>query len=194
MEQVYSSYSEVLYIIFSNYSIAKIRQILENKNIVVGTLKVLYDKYGTETNRTLAVLKNVNNLESLSDAKFQVKPFTLKKVNKETRELFIPVPKTFCKESEVREHITELLNFLNIWMIIPENSWKLYIPLESRISGNVKFGCFLSFNNNVSNENINIVRLLINDTQWENGETLRCYWKKEKLRLPPKQKVIEKTN
>ena len=89
MEQVYSSYSEVLYIIFSNYSIAKIRQILENKNIVVGTLKVLYDKYGTETNRTLAVLKNVNNLESLSDAKFQVKPFTLKKVNKETRELFI---------------------------------------------------------------------------------------------------------
>jgi hypothetical protein len=102
--------------------------------------------------------------------------------------LYLPVPQELLFDDHaVRKIITEKLEHLSQWEIIPNDSWYIKIPLESRQTGGVKGGCFIRFKKEVQLEAIAMVKLLLSDTQWQDFSTadnqkilFRCHWAKSR--------------
>jgi len=149
----------VIYIIYSNWSIEKINQFLDN--IIpdcVGLLKILYDSNGNETNKTISVVKEelYDRLVTMGHNTFSYElDFKIKKYKlgefllpppDKSNNLFIP---TIKKVTEL--YVTDIINSKLIALanvgIIEQNSWIIKCPKISRKTGIVKQGCFIFFKN-----------------------------------------------
>ena len=188
----------VIYIIYSNWSIEKITQFLDNiQSNGIGLLKILYDSNGNETNRTIAVIKEelYNQLVTMGyntfsySVDFKIKKYSLGSYllppADKSNNLFIPTIKQVT-ETYVTGIIDDKLKTLANVGIIEPNTWVIKCPKISRDTGIVKQGCFIFFKN-VPIHNIATVRFLINNTFWNENEEkkydnmIKCHWAKYKI-------------
>jgi hypothetical protein len=182
-----------VYLIKSKWTLLRIDEFLSKFEGEVGFLRIVLDKLGNETDRTIALLssKLYNNLcaDGLNklgeDTGFQVSKFILKQSSLpceyKTKNLFIPVPLNYT-ENTIIKVISEKLKHLADWNIISMNSWNIHIPIKSREFGKIKGCCFISFDDSIAIENIAMVRILLTDTFWQShknrqkNDILRCFW------------------
>jgi hypothetical protein len=182
-----------VYLIKSKWTLLRIDEFLSKFEGEVGFLRIVLDKLGNETDRTIALLssKLYNNLcdDGLNklgeDTGFQVSKFILKQSSLpceyKTKNLFIPVPLNYT-ENTIIKVISEKLKHLADWNIISMNSWNIHIPIKSREFGKIKGCCFISFDESIAIENIAMVRILLTDTFWQShknrqkNDILRCFW------------------
>ncbi|CAH6420705.1 Hypothetical protein HVR_LOCUS1260 [uncultured virus] len=190
-----------VYLIHSGWSLSELDQFLEEfggEDGGAGFLRIVYDSEGHETKRTVAILSDdlYNGLmadgchERRHGRDFVVKPFELKENNfpgeGRTNSLFVPVPKDLRSEDRtVVSAISDKLQHLSEWNIVPAESWTVKPLLESREKGGIKGGCFISFKKEISRECRAMVRVLLTDTYWpkssteqseENREVFHCFW------------------
>jgi len=182
-----------VYLIKSKWTLLRIDEFLSKFEGEVGFLRIVLDKLGNETDRTIALLssKLYNNLcddglnKLREDTGFQVSKFILKQSSLpceyKTKNLFIPVPLNYT-ENTIIKIISEKLKHLADWNIISMNSWNIHIPIKSREFGKIKGCCFISFDESIAIENIAMVRILLTDTFWQShknrqkNDILRCFW------------------
>jgi hypothetical protein len=182
-----------VYLIKSKWTLLRIDEFLSKFEGEVGFLRIVLDKLGNETDRTIALLssKLYNNLcddglnKLRDDTGFQVSKFILKQSSLpceyKTKNLFIPVPLNYT-ENTIIKIISEKLKHLADWNIISMNSWNIHIPIKSREFGKIKGCCFISFDDSIAIENIAMVRILLTDTFWQSNKNrhkndiLRCFW------------------
>ena len=179
-----------VYLIKSKWTLYRIDEYLRKYEGKVGNLRIVLDKNGNETDRTIALLsKDVYNSiyadkSNNDETGFQIYPFILKQScfpsEYKTRNLFIQVPQIFT-ENMVIKNLNDKLDYIAEWNIIPNKSWSFNIPIKSREFGKIKGCCFLSFNDEVPIENISMVRILLTDSYWldknkQKNDILRCFW------------------
>ena len=182
-----------VYLIKSKWTLLRIDEFLSKFEGEVGFLRIVLDKLGNETDRTIALLssKLYDNLcddglnKLRDDTGFQVSKFILKQSSLpceyKTKNLFIPVPLNYT-ENTIIKIISEKLKHLADCNIISINSWNIHIPIKSREFGKIKGCCFISFDESIAIENIAMVRILLTDTFWQShknrqkNDILRCFW------------------
>lgn len=167
-----------VYIIFSGVPINKLKEELL-KFGTFGSLRVVYSD-GVVTNRTIALLSK-DCYESLikdeycafqQNGKFGIAPYTFKETmlpnENQSGSLFVHVPGNFKDEIvSVTQYIQSKLTVCANFGLIPENSWKLNIPLVSRFkNGTIKNGCFIIFNEDVKVQDIAAVKIVLDKTFW----------------------------
>lgn len=206
-----------VYVIRSSWSLARMDEFLKDYEDVP-FLRIVHNKDGTETNRTLVILKKSTYEKlceegygkhsqdfKLSSKEFHVYPFVLDKSDfpfeGHNRTLFVPIHKNLSKDdSFVASTVTDKLKQISEQNIFRENSWDYYIPLVSREEGEIKGGCFITFDDDITTTEIAMIRVLLCDTYWPERDELeerfifRCYWfkkpkesKKNKYKQKPKE-------
>lgn len=207
-----------VYLIHSRRSLTSIEGFLngyaDSKNgDGIGYIRIVYDREGHETNRTIAILSDSVYDRLLKDGcdrhrdgrDFAISPFTLKDFNfpgeGRTNSLFVPVPESLRGHSdEVVQAISDKLAHYADWDVLPDQSWTIKPVLVSREVGDIKNGCFISFKNDVTVESRAMIRVLLSDSYWpirhtdnledsddDKKEIFQCFWARA-----PKPKV-EKT-
>lgn len=190
-----------VYVIYSKMSIPKMDNYVR-KYGPVGFLNVVKDKVG-DTNRTIAILseetfdrliesghgtdrKDRRNRNPLTVAPFKLKKSNFPSYNK-TRTLFVPIPTAFKSdvdneyvEDKIKKCVEEKLKHLVSWNIIPDNSWRITIPLKSRESGEIRNSCFISFPREVKTPAVAMTKVLLHDTYWPNDNIFRCFWSRKR--------------
>lgn len=183
-----------IYIIYSYWSLDKIRdflnQILPDS---VGIMKVIYNVHYQQTNRTIAVLKpelysllmNLGYGVTRFDIDFKIKKYKFNDVQIVSSTLFVPIIKR-TTDLIVTKLITEKLEQFATFNILPKGSWCIKCPIDSRETGLVKLGCFISFKD-VTIETIGVVKFLLTNLHWDNDHTnnkydniIKCYWARPK--------------
>lgn len=188
-----------IYIIYSSWSLEKM------KNFLLGFLpdsisfmKIIYDCQYNETNKTIVVLKeelyNILINQGYGITRFEI-DFKIKKYKfndnilpyDDNTNLFIPVIKK-TTESIVTTIINNKLEELAKFKIIPEKSWRIKCPINSRETGQIKLGCFIFFKPEITNSNISVVKFLLNNTYWDDNEDkkydniVKCYWANPRIK------------
>lgn len=192
-------FSFPVYLIRSKWSINMIDNFLF-KYGEVGFLRIVYDGENKETNRTIAIIPSStfetlckeghgDGSKSTSKKDFKISKYILNKNNfpsKDcTKSFFIPIPPLY-QETEVVDTVEDKLNHLSEWEILSKNSWEINVPVESREKGGIKGGCFVSFKNEITLQQLAMVRLLLTDTYWPQKEGIterpifRCFWSKKR--------------
>jgi hypothetical protein len=188
-----------VYLITSKFSLPHLDETLSQYG-ELGYLRVVYVN-GKETNNTIAIM-SLKTYQAACEAGYsaqdpasaksgiRIAPYLFK--NNETdstsRQLFVPVPSVFSAvDTVIVAVVGDKLKHLAEWDILPDKSWNFGIPIKSREEGEVKGSCYITFNEQVSQVQIQLVRVLLNDTHWPevNGHkraTFKCYWAKEKGR------------
>lgn len=183
-----------VYMIHSGWSIPKLDLFLNGYG-AAGYLRVVYDHNGKETSQTIAMLTKQAYDALCKDGYsgqgrgrgFKITPYTLNSYSypskDSTETLFVPVPKTLSvDDTSVITTIEDKLSHLAEWGIIPNGSWTINVPLQSRELGGVRVGCFITFKREVTLDQKAMVRILMNDTYWPETNTstersiLRCRW------------------
>lgn len=190
-----------IYIIYSGWSIEKIYNFLNDtmKNSVC-MMKIIYDSSFNETNKTIAVLNPelydilINNGYSITrfELDFKIKKYKFKEnifpPPDKSSNLFIPIFKT-TTETLATTIINKKLENLAQFGILPNKSWRIKCPINSRENGYVKLGCFIFFKSDLSESNISVVRFLLNNTHWNFNESnnnkydniIKCNWARHKI-------------
>ena len=207
-----------VYFIYSKWSLAQMDKFIQEFGNA-GFLRIIFDPEGKETDRTLAIMDE-ETYKALVEAGygdtkgktgntkpvgFRIGVFNLKENNYPHEgldvNLFVPVPKELSSdETTVTKTVTDKLEHLVQWNIIPDKSWKLTVPLASRETGGVRGGCFIVFNPEVALGRVAMVRLLLTDTYWPAvGEAersiFRCHWarlREENVKNAPKKPFVKK--
>lgn len=201
-----SSDSEVpfspVYLLHSNKTLGQLETFLGAYGDV-GFMRIMYDGDGRETDRTIAVLptSTYNTLSKEGYSKRQYgKDFVISVFNLRdshypgegrTKSLFIPIPEALrTSETFVVESINDSLRHLAEWKIVPEDSWSVNVPIQSRETGGVRGSCFVSFRRDVTIHEIAMARVLLTDTYWpereEDAERIlfHCYWARDRKERP----------
>jgi len=209
-----------VYMIYSKWSLTQIDNFLKEFG-EAEYLRIVYDNKHIETNRTIAILSD-EVYKKLCDAGFnesknngfKIKPYIVKEIDNSiaVRTLFVPVPKEFCNlRDKVKDIISKKIINLSHLGIINESDWNINIPINTREKGDIKKGCYISFNDNVELERISLIRILLTDTYWpeiltldsllsktsDSGERkiFRCLWeRKNKKIITAKQPTLAKQN
>lgn len=189
-----------VYMIFSRYSLNVLDELL-SKHGRVGPMRVIFDSEGRETDRTVAVLESKFDdlLEEISCKEMSVRKYRFGKIDypgeNKTYTIFVPVPKCYTSETAVFEEVNSKIGDLVDYSILPDNSWTIDVPLASRTDGKLSGSCFINFNSEVTDEQIAAVRLLLNDSVWEehdaDGKSLKfkAFW--ARARVEKKKKVAK---
>lgn len=213
-----------VYSVWSKLSLSQMDKFIQEFGSA-GFLRIVLDHEGKETDRTLAIMDDstyealvaagygevkvkTSNVDTKKFIGFRASPFILKE-NNFPREgldvnLFVPVPKHLSgDEAFVTDVVTEKLEHLAQWDIIPADSWKLTVPLASRETGGVRGGCFICFNACVPLPRVAMTRILLADTYWPESEeevgthdrsVFRCHWARmrDETEKPAHKKPFEK--
>ena len=188
-----------IYIIYSSYSIDKLLNFLNGyMQDAVCLTKIIYDFSMNETNKTIIVMKPelyqllIQNGYGVTrfEIDFKIKKYKfneniLPPLDKSSN-LFIPIIKQ-TTETVVNGIINQKLEQLANFQIIPNHSWRIKCPINSRENGFVKLGCFIFFKSEITDYNIGVVKFLLNNTKWDDkgnekyDNMLKCYWAKPRL-------------
>ena len=186
-----------VFIVYSRDSLGNIRDILsEVDSSPIGPMRVVYEG-DRETNRTIVVIReqHFSKLEALgftekrTDRDFYIKRYVTKKSefpNPNYRYVWhIPLPFKENDANKIKAEINERLERLVNFNIIPDNSWEVVIPLESRETGKLKDSCFVIWKE--VGESVVLSRAILQDTLWNDGvNRINISWSKE--RIPKKVK------
>jgi hypothetical protein len=181
-----------LFLIYSKLTLLSLYEILEEFTDEIGMMTIMHDREGKETNRTVVVLRPKVYDEIVAQGKnkrpydldFTIVPYEIRKHNLPNEHqkpvLFIPFPKKI-KLSEVTIHniIAEKLKSLVSFGVIPDKSWRINAPgKRSDFGGQSKSFCFVTFNREVSKEQIAIVKVVLDGSEItdESNEKFRCFW------------------
>lgn len=167
----------------------------------IGLLRIVLDRDGRETTRNIAIFHDDVYQRLLAEGfgnrsrwnqDFSVHPFEVKEFDLpgsgKTQTLFVPVPnELLTKDGVVRGEITDKLQHLVDWEVLPADCWKLTIPLKSRERGGIRGGFFISFRGLTMNH-IALARVALTDTRWDcladpnqdNHNVFRCYWARDR--------------
>lgn len=202
-----------VYMVYSKWTVSRIDTFL-GKYGEVGFARVVYDNNGKETNHTIVVIDDSiyeqlceegfhvgnlaqNNAPTEDDVPkkrnfskgLKISRFSVNENNYPadgfTKNLFIPVPKFITDDTEVIEEIGKKLDHLSQWNIVPDKSWNINVPVKSREKGGINGGCFVSFGPNVDLDHIVLVKILLNDTYWDNredheDEMFKIFWARDR--------------
>lgn len=192
-----------VYIVFSKWDVKKIVQFCRSYGDVYWS-RLVFDKEGNETDRTLLIMPDetydglVHDGYESTDRKrtginkkpsgFRIAPYVLREGQEHTDAptLFVPAPKEHRGSSLIAESVVNAkLTTLADCGIIPQKSWSAEAPTHSREAGNVKSGIFITFANTVERGRIAMTRILINDSYWpslgeEASSVFRCYWARDR--------------
>lgn len=176
-----------LYVIYSNWCFDDIYSLLNkycHDASEVGNLKIDYDIYGNDTNKTFVLLANhvaeglrkdgyfrfssEGNRTGLSVSKYRIKDdFVL--VNKS---LCVPIPTELgAKGSEIKTIITSKMEECVRFGILKTDDCIVRVNLADRESDKPGSTAFISFNISVSDETIAIVKALLHNTYWPAAES-----------------------
>ena len=205
-----------VYIVFSKWDVKKIVQFCSTYGEVFWS-RLVYDKTGHETDRTLMILPD-ETFDSLVEDGFgftdrklkgsskpaglRIAPYILREEQEHDDEptLFVPAPREHCDSAVAVETVVDnKLQALASCAIIPENSWRFETPSRSREAGDVKSGTFIMFSDDVERDRIAMVRILINDTYWpvledqEAASVFRCYWARSRTEVPKRTERTDRT-
>jgi len=191
-----------VFLIHSRQSLVRLDDFLSEYG-TVGFLRIVYDNKGEETDRTIAILnpdvydtlcKEGYNKRTYGQG-FVIAPYKLNDHDIPASDgrapaLFVPVPKSLCENDvTVMREINDKLKHLVEWKIIPDKSWEVKAPLQSREKGGIRGGCYITFKD-VPVETIALIRILLTDTYWPNEDgdedekedkkaeksIFRCFW------------------
>lgn len=195
-----------VYLIYSPWSLNRIDSFL-SKYGDVGFLRIIYDRDGNETNRTIAIISDEAYVELCKDGfnrqrdtELIITPFILKDNNFPykgyTTSLFVPVPSDLRSDDTfVVNTVNDKIQHLSSWGIIDDDSWTVSAPLKSREKGAIRGSCFVSFKKEVPLQRRAMIRLLLTDTYWNESEKAQtifnCFWSRARKpnREPTKTKV-----
>ena len=201
-----------IYLIYSRWSLQQIENFLTQYG-PVGYLRIILDKAGVETDRTIAIissdtfelLKKNGYDEHQYGKDFMITPFVLRKLASEAKHsLFVPVPKEIASfDSNVIDEINGRMVHFSEWGIITSDAWQVTAPLLSRETGGIRNGCFITFKKTLPLETVSLIRLLLTDTYWrftpQGSDPIRfnCYWTRTgppptKGRIPSNPKFTKK--
>lgn len=162
-------------------------------------LKIVHDKGGKETNRTITIISQVMYQtlcdHGYGDARvetktpkrgFRITPYVLHPGNlpgaDKTSALFVPIPKELNSNAGfLRADVVDKLEHIAECGMIVSGSWNINLPIKSRETGEVT-GCFIMFNRDVPIETVAKIRVLITDTYWsaraedKPRHIFRCFW------------------
>lgn len=164
-------------------------------------LRVVYDRNGSDTNGTIALITH-EIFEKLVKDGFDrpghnrfivVSPYELRDNcypgEHHVNSLFVPIPSSLQSDHHyVRDAVNSKLNSLVKWGILADDSWQLVIPLGSRETGRTKGRCYVNFNPEVTLSQRALARVVITDTYWpvltdypDNQDTedtpiFKCFW------------------
>lgn len=187
-----------VYLIHSRESLSKLDEFLSTYG-QVGFLRIVYDREGAETNRTIAILpdasydalvaKGYDRKEKRKGGMdFGVTPFRLNERNYpgpgQNSSIFIPIPEGWKERADAAiAAVSEKMQHLTEWGIVEAGSWTIRAPLRSREMGESRGMCFVTFQSTVSIHRIAMVLVLLTDTYWppekeedEDREIFRCFW------------------
>lgn len=172
-----------VYLLRSKTTLPRIAEILKKFGCDFAELRIMYDKFGKETSDGNLVLLDTSAYNKLVESgfgedqdrqsrkEFKIKPFVIDKRKfpheYQSDVLFVPVPKALDATDEtVKQEIHARLTTLSNWDVLPSKSWNLTVPLDSRETGGVRSGCFITFNETVTLPQKAVTRILLNDTYW----------------------------
>jgi hypothetical protein len=206
-----------VYIIFSKWDVKKIVQFCRVYGEVFWS-RLVYDKNGNETDRTLVILSDEayaglvkagygsedqkRGSNSNRAAGFRIDRYVLheKQEHPDAPTLFVPAPREHRDSSVVMEGIVdEKIRTLAECDLLPMDSWTVDAPPRSRESGGVKSGAYITFDTGVEHGRVAMVRLLITDTYWpsvESKETpaiFRCFWARERVPRAKRDSSVRST-
>jgi len=199
----------VVALIFSNWTIGKIHDFLEDyldarkNDIGLSKIERYKDKRGEmkDSNRTLLLLKREIYEKALKSGldmpqpnlDFRISEFSLsaRHLPNEgyTSNLFIRLPDNL-NTSDMETLLEDKLKSLVEFGLLKENEYSLKIPLNSRITGENKGFALCNFSENVDVKTRAIIRALLNDSylyldsQTRNTVHLTVNWSR-KYTLPP---------
>jgi hypothetical protein len=183
-----------VYLVYSSWPLDDIRREIEKyPEGRCGPLRVIYNKEGGETNRTLAIFSPhvydsmVEEGRGERNKDLYVAKYKLRKDNYPPKDassdIFISIPKDLHRSSpEVTGLLERRLEALADWGILPSQSWKIEVFSRSREENLGRF-CFIRFRK-VHLDNLAMVKALLDDTYWrwddspvdERTLVCRCQW------------------
>lgn len=192
LETLEEKYFPPVFMVHSKWSIQAIDKFLAPYGDV-GYLRVVRDKDGNETSRTLAIISietyntlqgkgyGCRNNKGIVITPFRLTTHDLPPEDKDpAMSLFVPVPPKYrVTESVIMDNLNKRLEHLSNWNIIPANCWNISAPLKSREEGEIRNGCFISFKIPFyALKAIALVKILLSDSCWSGPEKyrIRCYW------------------
>jgi hypothetical protein len=183
-----------LYLIHSSWSLSAIGDLLDNYG-PVPFLRIVYDREGQETNRTLALLppatftalQQGGYSKRVAGRDFVIHPYQVRQESLpqsgQNQSLYFPLPLEL-QEAVVREYLEGELNQLVQLQVIPAGSWTVTVPVRSRTTGAVRGGAFVAFPD-LPVERVALLRTLLSDGTWPDTEaSVRCFWARTSPRPP----------
>ena len=180
----------------------------------IGVIKIDRKRDGTETNRTIVLLKKSlldkakesGYTESNRNLDFKMVEYEVRQYNlpKEgyTSNFFIPIPKEVGGEN-IRHQLQNKIDVLTKFGLFGEIKPYLNIPIESRETGNHKGRAFITFPRNMDMKIAALARICLHDTRIyldeDKFELMKCYWarfvpKKRNKRPKKKLEVFKKVS
>lgn len=181
-----------VYVIYSSWSLAKIRHFLTTNltNPKIGPLRIDY-KNGKETNRTVAVLDDANFQELKEKgytvysktAEFRIMPYVVKDIGLVTPgpdkrySYYIRFPMGATDATVIENELREKLDELSEFGFFPKGSYTVRTPLVSREAGTPRNFCLVNFQDSVSRTSIIAGRIVLHQSHWrDHPDLLKCFW------------------
>lgn len=198
-----------VYIVHSQLSVDDIRKTLVDLDAgSVGTVKIDYDRFGKETNRTIviaepsvyeaAVAAGLDKRSRKFD--FAITPYELREHNQPFTNclysFYIPFPKDFdISAQDARKQVEGLFDELVNHGLLEDGSYRVSVPLKSREIGEPRGHVFVTFSRDVTDRVIELAKVAIDHSLWVSGvefdswEELRCLWSRDPKSRPKTPKV-----
>ena len=199
-------YAELpVYVVHSQLSVEDIRKTLTGLNAGhVGTVKIDYDRFGKETNRTIVIAEPSVYTAAVEAGlgvrsrkfDFAIMPYELRDHNKPFTDclysLYIPFPKEFdLSAQDARKQIEAFLEELVAFGLFADNDcYRITVPLKSREIGEPRGSVFVTFAKEVPDHAIELAKVVIDHNTWvasdeyDSWEELRCFWSRDPKQRP----------
>lgn len=187
IETTESKNASVLYMIESRLSLAKItKALLEEGGGIPLIVRVVKDKYGKETNLTIALMDPsiYDKLCAKRPIPLYIHPYKFLKKEYpqegEARELYVPIPPVlqtigFDPEIAIRAKFAPLVHL----GVIDKSDFEIEVPLKSREHSTIKGYAIVRFRESVPTEAIMTCKIALHQTRWGENKTspqFKCHW------------------
>lgn len=157
-------------------------------------IKVIKDRSGRETNRTVAFLDEQVYTHMLSHQRTDllIEPFQVPQawhpLATSTYNFCIPFPPTseieigagnrgtLMRDQFFIDQIRRKLEPFIAHGALPFDGFKINIPVISRSQNQTKAIAFLMFHPSISRDVLSIIRYMIDETFWDDRKIFRCFW------------------
>jgi hypothetical protein len=182
------------YLIRTPHTIDWIETQLYEFNYGQSVLKVIRDKNGQETNRTIAFLDEVVADKVMSQKRvdwrmeeFVVPPWYLPDPARYTSNFCIPFPENWKQQFDPTDkshprdefyfnQIREKLRPFILQRLIPSDGFTIHTPIISREKSQTNPIAFVVFNPSIAIETLAVIRYVLDQSSWQDLSPFRCYW------------------